>query len=92
MKTTSLKFIGALLLFGLTGFVWASNGYAVEDKQFVVETDEESAAESLNRISGDVDRGYALPEQTYRSDHHTRPGAFQRSEEMSDSLSPSDRY
>ena len=92
MKTTSLRFIGAVFLFAFAGFVWVSNGRAAEEKQFTVETDEESAAESLNRISGDVDRGYALPEQTYKSDHHAKPGAFQRSEEMSSSQGTSSRY
>ncbi|GEM_PF-3086690 len=112
MRIIPLKFIGAILLFSFTGFIWASNGQAatrpsiassavprektrgraVEDKRFIVETDEESAAESLNRISGDVDRGYALPEQTYQSDHHTKPGAFQRSEEISSPQGASSRY
>ena len=92
MKTSPLKFIGGILLFGFTSFLWVSNGYAAEDKRFIVETDEESAAESLNRISGDIDRGYALPEQTYQSDHHTKPGAFQRSEDISSSQGASSRY
>ncbi len=69
-----------------------TRGHAVEDKRLLVETDEESAAESLNRVSGDVDRGYTLPEQTYKSDHHTKPGAFQRSEEISNQRDSSSRY
>ncbi len=92
MRVTSLAFVVVILFFSLTGFVSGSNEPAVEDQRFVVETDEESAAESLNRISGDVDRGYSLPEQTYQSDHHTKAGAFQRSEEVSNKQASSSRY
>ena len=40
---------------------------------FVLETDDESAAESLERISGEIDRGFSSPENTYKSEE--RPGA-----------------
>ena len=40
------------------------------DRLFVVETDEESAAESLNRVSGTIDLGFAAPEYTYQSKNH----------------------
>jgi len=54
-----------------------------DDTLFVVATDEESAAESLNRVSGDIDLGFSSPEQTYKSTSHTKLGAYQRSEEKS---------
>ena len=92
MRMNPSKFIGAILLFSFIGFVWGSDGHAVEDPRFVVETDEESVVESLNRISGDSDRGYSLPEQSYQSDHHHKAGAFQRSEEISDQQNSSGRY
>lgn len=41
---------------------------------FVVETDEESASESLERISGEYDLGFASPSQTYDSPSHYTPG------------------
>lgn len=48
---------------------------------FTLETDEESASESLDRISGHIDRGYAAPEQTYQSENHKLSGgAYQQSE------------
>ena len=55
-----------------------------DEESLVIETDEESAESSLNRVSGgDIDRGYASPDQTYQSEHHDNPGAYQRSEEIS---------
>ena len=90
---TSFKWISAALLFGFACFIRVSSGHAVEDQRFIVQTDEESAAESLNRISGNVDpRGYASPEQTYRSEHHSKPGAFQRSDEITGWQDLSSRY
>ena len=40
---------------------------------FVLQTDQESAAESLERISGKVDMGFSAPEDTYKTEE--RPGA-----------------
>ncbi|GEM_PF-5285172 len=40
---------------------------------FVLETNDETAAESLERISGKVDMGFSAPENTYQSEE--RPGA-----------------
>ena len=40
---------------------------------FVLETDDESAIESLERISGEIDRGFSSPKNTYKSEE--RPGA-----------------
>lgn len=52
-----------------------------EDSAFVVETDDESAAESLDRISGHVDLGFSLPKYNFRSSDHYRPGPFARQKE-----------
>ena len=54
-----------------------------DDTLFVVSTDDESAAESLNRVSGEIERGISSPEQTYKSSNHTKLGALQRSEAKS---------
>lgn len=46
--------------------------HSLTETLFIVETDEESARESLNRVSGEIDLGFSSPEQTYQSDHHTK--------------------
>ncbi|MBI4353306.1 MAG: hypothetical protein HY593_05205 [Candidatus Omnitrophica bacterium] len=48
-----------------------------QHKLFELETDEDSGAESLERVSGSYDRGYSSTDQTYESSHHsqTRPGS-----------------
>ena len=40
---------------------------------FVMETDDQSSAESLERISGKIDTGFSAPENTYKTEE--RPGA-----------------
>ncbi len=45
---------------------------------FVYETDTQSAADSLNRISGEIDTGFSTGSQSYESDSHYRPGPFGR--------------
>ncbi len=52
-----------------------SGGFS--NRVFVVETDEESAAESLNRVSGIIDLGFAAPQQTYHSKNHARQGPLE---------------
>lgn len=47
-------------------------------RTFVVETDEHTAAESLDRISGQVDLGFSSPEQAFKSPDHYQPGPFSR--------------
>ncbi len=37
---------------------------------FTIETDEDSARDSLNRVSGTYDLGFSAPEQTYKSENH----------------------
>ena len=53
------------------------------DSAFVLETDQESASESLERISGKIDMGFSAPENSYRSEEHPGAGPFakQKSEE-----------
>ena len=57
---------------------------SLKDQVLVVESDELDDSESLNRISGDIDLGFSLPEQSYESKDHYRPGPFGR-EEANDS-------
>jgi hypothetical protein len=46
---------------------------------FTIETDEDSARESLDRISGGTpDLGFAAPEQTYKSTHHNSADPMKR--------------
>lgn len=45
---------------------------------FVVETDEETASESLERISGQIDLGFSKPSQNYVSPSHYAPGPMGR--------------
>lgn len=54
---------------------------SLKDSIFVVETDEESAAESLNRISGTIDRGFSTPEQSYDASEKNSAGPLGRAME-----------
>ena len=53
---------------------------SLKDEAFVVETDENSVSDSLNRISCNIDLGFSAPEQSYDSSDHYRPGPFGRAE------------
>ena len=53
---------------------------SLKDQAFVVETDEDSVSDSLDRISGQIDLGFSDPEQSYQSAGHYRPGPFGRQE------------
>ena len=80
------------LFLALAVWTLASNAYSAEDPQashkslkddvFVVETDESSDSDALNRIAGNIDLGFSAPEQSYDSSDHYRPGPFGRSDEM----------
>ena len=50
------------------------------DESFVVETSDGDATDSLNRISGKIDNGFAPEGSTYQSVHHGRSGPFANSE------------
>ena len=58
-------------------------GKSGEDDRFIVETDEETATESLNRISGKYDLGRSAPSQSYKMDDQYHAGAFGRKEPSS---------
>ena len=71
-------------------FYFQAAGFCAEEKKlsprvFVVETDAQSSAESLNRISGKIDLGFSAPDQTFTSPDHYAPGplARQRQSEQS---------
>ena len=52
---------------------------SLRDEVFSVETDDQSAAQSLDRISGGkIDLGFASSEQTFKSPDHYRAGPFGR--------------
>ena len=76
------KIVAALVLTKIlavpSAFLWA--GESLKDNPLVLETDEQSARESLNRVSGQIDTGFASEENTYRSDNHYKPGPFGRQE------------
>ena len=54
------------------------------DESFVVETSDDDVADSLNRISGNIDSGFAPKESTYRAVHHGRSGPFTTHEDAYD--------
>lgn len=52
-----------------------------QNSSMVLETDKESAAESLNRITGQYDRGFSPPEATYQSESLKRTSPFHSRDE-----------
>ena len=52
---------------------------SLKDEAFVVETSDEDAAESLNRVSGKIDLGFAGEDYAYQSEHHYGAGPFAQS-------------
>ena len=88
-----------IIFFAIAVFAWCLPGIAdddpfadthksLKDQAFVVETDEESSAESLDRVSGQIDRGFTAPDQQYKSPDHYPAGPFGQ-EEAKDSTSQS---
>ena len=49
---------------------------SLRDHAFVVETGDEDASESLNRVSGKIDLGFASPQNSYKAQHEGRQGAM----------------
>ena len=88
MKKTILFFV---LLLSLGAFARAADSddpladarKSLKDEIFTVETDETSASESLDRVSGNIDLGFAALDQTYQSTSHYRPGPFGRQDDQS---------
>mgnify|MGYP001611037083 CR=1 FL=1 len=56
--------------------------HSLKDEAFVVETSEEDAAGSLDRISGKIDLGFSSKDGTYRSENHYKAGPFGKSKAM----------
>ena len=61
---------------GSSPFIGDSYGASLKESLFVVETDNDSARQSLDRVSGQIDRGFASPDQTYESEHHKKSAVF----------------
>ena len=74
-KKKSLIILG---LFCLGSRLWAGEpDKSLQDQTFTVETSDEDAAASLNRVSGgDIDLGFSAPHQSYKAEHHGRQGAM----------------
>ena len=53
---------------------------SLKDQIFIVDSDENSESESLNRISGEYDLGFSSSEQSFESTDHYRPGPFGRAD------------
>ena len=66
--------VGCLFLLLLT----AADSDTLRDSWLTVETDEQSALESFERISGHYDLGRSSHEQSYRSSDHYAAGPFAR--------------
>jgi hypothetical protein len=49
---------------------------SLKDQVYVVETTEEDATESLNRVAGHIDVGFSGPSQSYSSASHAFAGAL----------------
>ena len=89
MNKTALCVLG-LFLFGSAAFgedrdPLAAAHRSLKDETFVVETDDTSVSDSLNRISGNIDLGFSAPEQSYDSTDHYRPGPFGRADQQDQS-------
>ena len=66
--------------FSSSDSVAADSQKSLKDSVWTIETDEKSADESINRISGEYDRGYSAPEYSFKSPDHTKAGPFGRQE------------
>ncbi len=53
---------------------------SLANNPFVLETDEGSGRESLNRISGQIDMGFSPEGNSYKSENQYKPGPFSRQE------------
>ena len=79
--TISLLFLGILTtLPALSDEIDKPENASKNSKEdmFAVSADESTASESLNRISGQYDMGFAAPEQSYKSEHQYKPGPFSK--------------
>ena len=94
MKQKTLFFLFVLSYLSAAGHAAAETvrprdkSPSLMDESFVVETSEEDIDDSLNRISGNIDRGFAADEYTYKSEHQGRSGPFSHN----DTYDPSTSY
>ena|SRR3989338_8858865 len=70
--------------------IFKEPGKSKVSRTFVVETDENTAAESLDRISGQIDLGFLSPKQVFQSPNHYRAGPFSREKTESQRSNVSD--
>ena len=79
MKKKQLIFLGILLF---SSNAWAEDDLpgsapqSLKDRVFVVETNENSASESLNRVAGHIDTGFSSFDQSFQSPDHYHPSPF----------------
>lgn len=78
MGFKTFLFLSAFCL--LSPSVWAAEKSLMTDA-FIVETSEDDIDDSLNRISGSIDRGFASEEYSYKAKHQGRSGPFETREE-----------
>ena len=71
-----MKKITALFIFLISCSSLGLAASLKEEKAYVVETDESTASESLNRVSGNIDLGFAAPENTFKSEDQDGVGPF----------------
>ena len=65
-------------------FISAPAYSSLMDETFVVETSENDATDSLNRVAGTIDKGFISDDETYHSVHHGRSGPFATHEDAYD--------
>ncbi len=88
MRHKTLFFILAFMAFSVPGH--SEEGKLpprprLMDERFVVETSETDLDDSLNRLAGLGDHGYASEEYTYRSENHGKAGPFGRQDAFDNS-------
>ena len=84
MVRTTIFSICALAVWGVCAFAeGTSEDRPAPSRRWIVETDDLSAAESLNRISGEIDTGFTASgsDQTYDSDNHYPISPFARQQQ-----------
>ena len=78
------RFLFLFLLSSLASVAQAqASQQNLKDTVYAIETDDESARDSLDRISGHIDTGFSSQDESYLSEDHYGVGPFakQKSEE-----------
>ena len=78
MKRTTFFLAAMFCLMSVSAYA------SLMDESFVVETSENDATDSLNRIAGTLDKGFISDEHAYRSEHHGPAGPFATHEDAYD--------